>query len=275
MSIERKAEKAFARMSQADKLAELQGIYLCGEGRKRDDIRLPGDQEKFLTRLLAIGKPVILILFGGRTMVLNSLEAKCAAVIQAWYPGEEGGNALADVLLGNVNPSGKLCVSYPSVDDPAPLCYNNGYNASLSPLYPFGFGLSYTNYSYSELRVPASAHLSDAVIPISFKIQNTGLRAGTEIVQLYLSPKDSGSHSQPIRLKGFHRISLAPGEEKTVNFGMSPEQLCVWKDGSWVVEPGTYRVRVGASSTDLPLEAEVKIDGPRKVFAKRTHFFCD
>lgn len=269
-------EKALRIAAESDVIVAAMGenIYLCGEGRKRDDIRLPGDQEDFVKSLIATGKPVVLILFGGRAMVLNDLEKHCAAIIQAWYPGEEGGNALADILLGNVNPSGKLCVSYPAVDDKTTLSYNSGYNGPFKPLYPFGYGLSYTTYSYSDLKITNKADTSDSGIPVSFKVKNSGARTGTEIVQLYISPKDSDSALQPIRLKGFHRITLAPDEERRVHFVLSPQQLCSWKDGAWVIKPGTYRIRVGTSSADLPLEAEVKIGGQKKIFKKRTYFWC-
>jgi len=269
-------EKAMKIAAESDVIVAAMGenLYLCGEGRKRDDIRLPGDQEEFVKRLVATGKPVVLVLFGGRAMVLNGLEKECAAVLEAWYPGEEGGNAIADILLGKANPSGKLCTSYPAVNDRTPLSYNNGYTGPSKPIYPFGYGLSYTTYGYSDLKVAAMATTADKMVPASFKVKNTGSRAGTEIVQLYVSPKDENSTLQPIRLKGFRRVELAPGQEKTVTFNLSPEQLCSWKDGAWVVEPGTYSLRVGGSSANLPLETEFSIEGKKKIFKKRKHFWC-
>jgi beta-glucosidase len=111
-------------------------------------------------------------------------------------------------------------------------------------------------------------------MPVTLKVKNTGARAGTEVVQLYVSPTDPNSPLKPIRLQGFRRVGLAPGEEKSITFNLSPEQLCSWKDGAWFIEPGTYRIRVGSSSADLPLEAKVTLKGEKKVFKKRTHFWC-
>jgi beta-glucosidase len=270
------AEQALKIAASSDVIVAAMGgnIYLCGEGRKTSNIRLPGDQEAFVRKLIATGKPVILVLFGGRPVVLNGLERECAAVLNAWYPGEEGGKALADILFGDVNPSGKLCISYPAADSREPLYYNEGYSAGEKPLYPFGYGLSYTTYAYSDLKVPDSAPITAESIPVTLKVKNTGARAGTEVVQLYVSPMDPNSSLKPIRLQGFRRFELAPGEEKSITFNLSPEQLCSWKDDSWGIEPGTYRIRVGSSSADLPLEAKVTLKGEKKVFKKRTHFWC-
>lgn len=185
---------------------------LCGEARQRKGIRLPGDQERFLKELIATGKPVVLMMFGGRPQVIDEVEAGCAAILQAWYPGEEGGNAVADILLGNVNPSGKLCVSYPKTESEELYCYNNGVSQE-KIAYPFGFGLSYTSFEYSGMNVPATAQTTDDFIEISCRVKNTGMREGVEIVQLYLSPESSQS-LKPIQLKGFARVNLKPGESK-------------------------------------------------------------
>lgn len=140
------------------------------------------------------------------------MEAGCAAILQAWYPGEEGGNAVADILLGNVNPSGKLCVSYPKTESEELYCYNNGVSQE-KIAYPFDFGLSYTSFEYSGMNVPATAQTTDDFIEISCRVKNTGMRKGVEIVQLYLSPESSQS-LKPIQLKGFARVNLKPGESK-------------------------------------------------------------
>jgi len=252
-----------------------ENFALCGEGRRRADIRLPGEQEKFLRQLIATGKPVILVLFSGRPLALGDLPERCAAVVEAWYPGEEGGNAVADLLLGTINPSGKLCVSWPKEDSKETLSYENGYMDKLQPLYPFGYGLSYTTYAYSGLKAPAAAATSDAVIPVSLKVKNTGSRAGTEIVQLYVAPGEGIGGMKPLRLRGFRRVELKPGEQKEVSFKLSPEQLAVWKNGCWNIQPGKYRLLAGASSADLPLRAEIRLDGARKSFSKRSVFFSD
>jgi beta-glucosidase len=269
--------KALALAAGSDVIIAALGenIYLCGEGRKCDRIRLPKEQEDLLKSLLQTGKPVVLVLFGGRPLVLDGLEKQCAAVIEAWYPGEEGGNAIADLLTGTLNPSGRLCLSYPSCEDTNSLSYTDGYSGAFKPLYPFGYGLSFTTFAFSGLKVPSTAPLSPETIPVSLRVRNTGSRAGTEVVQLYVSPVDEHSPLRPLRLHGFQRVPLAPGEEKTVTFHLSPEQLCFWKDGSWIVEPGSYRIRLGSSSADLPLEATVSLQGERMTFPKRTRFWCD
>lgn len=302
-------EKALAIARQSDVIVAAVGenVYLSGEGRVRPTLRLPAIQEAFVEKLIGTGKPVVLVLFGGHNFAVGGLEKRCAAIIQAWYPGEEGGNAVADLLTGAINPSGRLCVSFPADNAKLPsgssdatvtpaastniaaniagvqalppemrasFSYTDNYHSSLRPLYPFGYGLSYTTYAYSDLKVPDSAPLSAESIPVTLKVKNTGPRAGTEVVQLYASPTDPKSPLKPIRLEGFRRVDLAPGEEKSVTFGLSPEQFCSWKDGSWRVEPGTYRIRAGASSADLPLEAKIRLEGAAKTFKKRTRFWC-
>lgn len=223
---------------------------LCGEARSRKGIRLPGDQEAFLKELIATGKPVVLVMFGGRPQVIADVEKGCAAILQAWYPGEEGGNAVADILLGNVNPSGKLCVSYPKTEKKEQYCYNYGTKND-NVAYPFGFGLSYTSFEYGNLSVPIHAGTGSKTIKISCSIKNTGKRAGTEVVQLYVSPK-SGQPLKPIQLKGFTRVELKPGENKTVTFSVSPQQLAHFDDGKWKIEPGEYGFRIGSSSAEHP-----------------------
>ncbi|MDO6424940.1 glycoside hydrolase family 3 C-terminal domain-containing protein, partial [Saccharophagus degradans] len=141
-------QKAIAIAKESDVIIAAVGenISLNGEGRSRKGIGLPGEQEAFVEKLLATGKPVVLVLFGGRQQVIDKLEGRCAAIINAWFPGEEGGNAVADILLGNVNPSAKLCVTYPNSQIKEEVNYQNGYSANNQPLYPFGYGLSYTTY---------------------------------------------------------------------------------------------------------------------------------
>ncbi|MFY0687447.1 MAG: glycoside hydrolase family 3 C-terminal domain-containing protein [Cyclobacteriaceae bacterium] len=237
-----------------------ENIYLCGEGRFREGIRLPGEQEQFVGQLIATGKPVILVMFGGRQQMVDKFADKAAAIVQAWFPGEEGGNAVADILTGKVNPSAKLCVTYPGTDEEIEINYKNGY-AGQQPQYPFGYGLSYTTYAYSDLQLDPDASISDDRISVSFKVKNTGDREGTEIVQLYVSPLDAGSTLKPIQLKGFDRVTLKPGQEKMVTIDLSPKQLVEYKDQQWIVSPGNFEVKVGASSTDIRLKGQVNIKG--------------
>lgn len=245
---------------------------LCGEARQRKGIRLPGDQERFLKELIATGKPVVLMMFGGRPRVIDEVEAGCAAILQAWYPGEEGGNAVADILLGNVNPSGKLCVSYPKTESEELYCYNNGVSQE-KIAYPFDFGLSYTSFEYSGMNVPATAQTTDDFIEISCRVKNTGMREGVEIVQLYLSPESSQS-LKPIQLKGFARVNLKPGESKRVSFKVSPQQMAYYVNGKWTIADGAYKFKIGASSSDIRLESSCQLIGKELQMEHRNVLFA-
>ena len=245
---------------------------LCGEARQRKGIRLPGDQERFLKELIATGKPVVLVMFGGRPLVINGVEAGCSAILQAWYPGEEGGNAVVDILLGNVNPSGKLCVSYPKTEDEGLYCYNNGESQE-KIAYPFGFGLSYTSFEYSDIKVPGTAQTTDDFIEVSCKVKNTGKYEGTEIVQLYLSPTSS-EILKPIQLKGFTRVNLNPGESKTINFKVSLQQMAYYANDGWTIAGGQYTFKIGASSSDIRLKSSCRLTGEDvRMERRKTLFF--
>jgi len=247
---------------------------LCGEGRERKGIRLPGEQEKFVKELIATGKPVVLVIFGGRPQVIDEIANGCAAILQAWYPGEEGGNAVADLLLGNVNPSGKLSVSYPKTEAKGQICYNNGTATAELVSYPFGFGLSYTNYQYSDIKAPATASTATPRIAVSCVVKNNGSKAGEEVVQLYVSPKGN-LPLKPIQLKGFTRVSLKPGESKRVTFEVSPEQFAHYNNAQWTIEPGAYELKIGASSADIRLSQTVKLTGKPVSMERKSVFFSE
>ena len=269
-------ENAIKISSESDVIIAAMGenVYLCGEGRARKNIKLPGEQEAFVQKLIATGKPVILVLFGGRQQIITDLEPKCAAVVQAWFPGEEGGNAVADILLGNVNPSAKLCVSYPKTEDKYEMYYNKGYAKENQPLYPFGYGLSYTSFKYRDFKLNSKVSITDQWIEMSFKVKNTGSCAGTEIVQLYVSPKDSASTMKPIQLKGYQRVDLKVGEEKTVTFKVSPQQLSQYIAKQWIISPGKYVFKAAASCTDIRLSAIVELTGENAILKNgRSVFF--
>ena len=247
---------------------------LCGEGRSRVGIKLPGKQEQFVEELIATGTPVVVVIFGGRAQVLSEyIRHNAAAILQAWYPGEEGGNAVADILLGNVNPSGKLCVSYPATQAKAPICYNYGEQDSKKVAYPFGYGLSYTNFEYSAIDCTEKVEIGKEEVRLSFKLKNSGEYAGTEIVQLYLSPQDKEIPVKPIQLKGFERVSLQPGEEKEVVFRLMPELLSFYKGGQWQLLPGNYELKIGSSSEDIRLLFSLKLTGNVKIMHEREVFF--
>lgn len=232
---------------------------LCGEARVRKGIDLPGDQERFVKELIATGKPVVLVILGGRPLIINAIEKKCAAIIHAWYPGEEGGNAIADILLGKVNPSGKLCVSYPKIETEENICYNTQLRQPDKVAYPFGYGLSYTNYVYSNLKMKNTvARITDKSIRFSFNVTNVGEREGVEIVQIYLSPLE-GQPLKPIQLKGFKRISLKPGETRKVEVELMLDQLAYYVNHQWSIKPGRYKIKIGASSTDIRLSGDFNV----------------
>ncbi len=256
-------DNAMKIASESDVIIATMGenIYLCGEGRERKGIRLPGEQEAFVEKLIATGKPVVLIMYGGRQQLVSKFEDKCAAIIQAWFPGEEGGNALADILMGNVNPSGKLCVTYPRTEAKQEINYKNGYSKNNEPQYPFGYGLSYTSFDYSNIKMSERAKLSDDRISISCTIKNSGSMDGTEIVQLYVSPKDVDSGLKPIQLKGFQRVDLKAGEEKEIRFKVSPQQLVSYTSDQWIAKAGNYTFKIGASSTDIRLSKDIHLSG--------------
>lgn len=253
-----------ARKSDVIVAAVGENVMLCGENRDRQSLRLPGRQEQFVDELISTGKPVVLVMFGGRAQVVSGLAERCAAVIQAWYPGEEGGNAVADILYGKVSPSAKLSVSYPNTEVSEPLCYN--YSATRDPRiqWPFGYGLSYTTFEYTNLQVDNAVSTRDQSVNLSFDVRNTGEVAADEIVQVYLSPTTADEPIRPIQLQGFARVSLQPGECRTVSMKLHVEQFGYYSNEGqrqWNVRPGKYLVKVGGSSEDIRLQATVALNG--------------
>lgn len=255
-----------------------ENVMLCGENRDRQGLRLPGKQEQYVEELLATGKPVVLVVFGGRAQVISGLAERCAAVIQAWYPGEEGGNAVADILYGKVSPSAKLSVSYPNTEVYEPLCYN--YSAEKDPRvqWPFGYGLSYTTFEYGNLKVEGEHTTASPSFDFTFTVKNTGKMAADEIAQIYLSPTFSNQNIRPIQLQGFARVSLQPGEEKTVKVKLYTEQFGYYShDGQrqWNIAPGKFIVKVGASSTDIRLQEQVELKGEQVTKPLREHYLSE
>jgi beta-glucosidase len=273
-------EEALMMAGESDVIIAAVGenVMLCGENRDRQGLRLPGKQEEFVEELIATGKPVVLVVFGGRAQVISGLAERCAAVIQAWYPGEEGGNAVADILYGNVSPSAKLSVSYPNTEVYEAICYN--YSAEQDPRvqWPFGYGLSYTSFEYSDLHLDASAKVSDKYVNLSFEVTNTGQVAADEVAQIYISPTEEGQNIRPIQLQGFARVPLEPGETKTVNVKLHTEQFGYYtNDGSrqWNVAPGTFVVKVGSSSADIRLSDKVTLTGAHAIKPLREYYFSE
>jgi beta-glucosidase len=274
------AAEALTLAKDADVIVAAMGenVMLCGENRDRQGLRLPGKQEQYVESLLATGKPVVLVLFGGRAQVISGLAERCAAVIQAWYPGEEGGHAVADILFGKVSPSGKLSVSYPAEELYEPICYNYPKSANSQIAWPFGYGLTYTTFEYKNLQVN-DAQTTDDAVEVTFQVKNTGERAADEIVQLYLSPTDSTQHLHPLQLQGFARVPLEPGQTKTVTTRLFVDQFGYYsRQGSrrqWNIAPGTYKIKVGASSADIRLEQPVELKGKAIDKPLRDHYFSE
>ena len=251
--------------------------FLGGETRDRKDVSLPGKQQQLVKELIATGKPVVLVLFGGRANAIGEIAGGCQAIVQAWYPGEEGGNAVADLLLGNINPSGKLTFTMPANSNQCPIGYRDGYNPKSPPLFPFGHGLSFTSYIYGNLTVANKSKINVERIPITFSLTNSGAREGVEIAQLYVSSPSGIGQGIAIELKGFARVNLHAGETRKVTISLSPQQLALFntKDNIWEIKPGKYAIKVGTSSTDLKLSGEIELTGETQLLKSRTVFFSE
>ena len=263
--------------SEADVIVCAMGenFTLCGENRQRASIRLAGDQEKLVKAMIATGKPVVLVLFGGRNQVISELVDGCSAILQAWYPGEEGGTAVAEILAGKVNPSGKLAMTYPKTESREPLTFGDGSDTPERTQWPFGYGLSYTKFAYAqaELTSGAATQISGVgdCVNVAVTVKNVGGVAGVEVVQLYITAK-----GEPVRLRGFARVALAPGESKRIAFAVPLELFARWrgeKDGAWSVEPGEYEIRLARDAWDKSHVLSVRLEGGPLRFPSRTLFF--
>ena len=243
-----------------------------GESRDRAELCLPGVQEKLVKAVYDTGTPVVVILVNGRPYTLGWIADQIPGIIEAWLPGEEGGNAVADVLFGDYNPGGKLPVSFPERVGQVPVYYGHkrsggrsqGWgdyvDGSASPAFEFGYGLSYTTFDFSDLRIEPNKVPLGGKLTVKVDVANTGKRAGEEVVQLYTNDRVA-SVTRPVReLKGFKRVSLEPGETKTVEFELPTELLAFYnKDMELVVEPGAFKVVVGRSFRDSALEGEFEV----------------
>ena len=261
-------DQAVATAQAADQvvlaLGETRGE--SGEAESRSNIDLPGKQQELIDRIKATGKPFVVVLFNGRPLTLEKVDASAPAILEAWFPGVQAGNAVADVLFGKVDPGGKLPVTFPRSVGQIPIYYNHEptgrpcdptfkWNSryrdipTCAPLYPFGYGLSYTTFDVSNLRLSSHTMPSSGSVTATVDVKNTGSRSGDEVVQLYIHDPVA-TISQPVRrLRGFERVSLAPGQTKTVSFRLDRSDVGFYDDsGNFVVEPGTIDVYAGDSS---------------------------
>ncbi len=250
----------------------LLNIYTSGEMRDRAELGLPGGQEKLVEAVCETGTPVVLVLVNGRPYTLKRLLDKVAAIVEVWLPGEEGGNAVADVLFGDYNPGGRLPMSFPEKEGQIPVYYahkpsggrssswEDYVDGSSKPLFAFGYGLSYTTFEYSNLSISPGEISTDGEVTIKVDVKNTGAAAGDEVVQLYINDVIA-SLPRPVKeLKAFKRVSLQPGESKTVELKIKAESLSFYNlEMKRVVEPGVFRVMAGRSSDDILLEGEFEV----------------
>ncbi|MGZ5192169.1 MAG: glycoside hydrolase family 3 C-terminal domain-containing protein, partial [Flavisolibacter sp.] len=243
--------------------------HLCREAWAKTHIGdnmtldLFGEQNELVESIIALSRPIVVYLMNGRPLAVNRLVEKVPAIIEGWYMGQETGTAAADVIFGDVNPSGKLTITFPKSAGQLPLYYNHKPSAQfldylsqdIKPLFHFGFGLSYTTFKYSQPRLEKEIIRTNESSNVSVDVTNTGKIAGDEIVQMYIRDKVS-SVTRPVKeLKGFQRISLKPGETKTVTLEITPEKLAFHNvDIKFVVEPGEFEIMVGSSSKDEDLE---------------------
>ena len=238
------------------------------EEYSRTDLDLCGRQEQLLRAVYATGTPAILVLVDGRAATINWAARYVPGIVHAWFPGEFMGQAVAKVLFGEYNPGGKLAVTFPKTVGQVPFAFpfkpgsdSKGFVRVDGPLYPFGYGLSYTTFAYSDLRIKNPAIGVQGSVSLSCRVKNTGGTAGDEVVQLYLRDEVSSVTTYVKVLRGFERIHLEPGEEKEVSFTLTPQDLGLWnRHNRFVVEPGMYTVMVGSSSEDIRLKGlfEVK-----------------
>lgn len=265
-----------------------------GEGKDRQHLDLPGVQQQLLETVAATGKPIVLILYGPGVFAINWAKENCGAILQAFMPGPYAGKVIADALDGSVNPGGKLTMSIPRTTGQIPVYYNHrvgsGYNSGADvavatifsggyvdgpadPLYCFGHGLSYTTFALSDMQVSVTEIPTYGKLEISCKVKNTGDVSGDETIQMYTSFTEAHVTRPNKQLSGFCRITLQPGEEKTVVFHLDTAQLGYYNECmEFVVEPGTMHLMLGTSSHELPLSESVRLTGKStNVMGKRAY----
>jgi beta-glucosidase len=259
----------------------------CGETRDRADLGLPGVQEELVEAVAAVGKPVVAVLINGRPLSITWLDEHVPAILEAWLPGEEGAAAIADALFGATNPGGKLPISVPRTAGQIPIHYDYKPSGGRSywyvdyvdlpatPLYPFGHGLSYTTFAYTDLNISPKTATSGESVAISLTIANTGEIAGDEVVQLYIRD-EYASLPRPVKeLKGFYRLTLTPRESCRLTFQLPIDLLAFYDEHlKLVVEAGKIDIFIGSSSEDIRLTGEFEITGAGKIPVQERVFIC-
>jgi beta-glucosidase len=263
--------EARARAADADVIIAVVGHSRgqAGENLDRDSLDLVGGQEPLVEAMHATDKPVVVVLENGAPLTIGWIKQNIPAIVESWYGGQDAGRAIADVLLGDYNPGGKLPVTFPKNLGQIPCYYNHltitgpsdYYQSKWADLFCFGYGLSYTTFAYSNLQITPNAIDARGTAKISATIENTGKRAGDEVVQMYIRQGFTSVERPVEELKGFARVSLQPGEKKTVEFPIGFDQIKFWKDGKWVVEPGDVEIRVGSSSQDIRQKGRLRVGG--------------
>ncbi len=240
---------------------------MSGEAASSTSLDLPGRQMELVQAIHSLGKPYVVVLMNGRPLTINWLADNSPAILETWFAGTQAGPAIADVLFGDVNPGGKLPVTFPRTLGQVPIYYNHKstgrpptdqkytskyLDVPVTPLYPFGYGLSYTQFRIGQPELSAQRIRPDGRLTVSVEVENTGNRVGDEVVQLYIRDEAS-SVTRPIKeLKGFQRITLKPGEKRRVQFTLTPEHLGFYnREMRFVVEPGEFKIMVGPNSEDL------------------------
>ena len=249
---------------------EMKVDYPGFAGGDRTDIRLPATQQALLEALHATGTPVVMVLTTGSALAVDWAQENLPAILLAWYPGQRGGSAVADVLFGEANPAGRLPVTFYRADEKLPAFDDYAMQGRTyryfdgQPLYPFGHGLSYTRFAYSDLRLDRQHGTQDQAVDVTVTIRNQGDRAGEEVVQMYLAPQQTRQDRARKDLRGFQRVALQPGEQRTLTFSFTPARdLRIYDGGldAYAVEPGRYEVQIGASSADIRLQRTFTLTG--------------
>jgi beta-glucosidase len=260
----------------------------CGEARDRADIGLPGVQQELVQAVYETGTPTVVVLLNGRPLAIPWIAAHIPAILEAWLPGEAGGAAIADVLFGDYNPGGKLPITLPRAVGQIPIHYNHKpsggrsqwygdyVSTSARPLFPFGYGLSYTCFTLDNLRIEPQQVEAAGRVHVSVDVENTGERPGDEVVQLYVH-LDGRSVTRPVKeLKGFKRITLEAGEKHTVTFTLAVSQLGFYDRAmTLAVEPGAVGVMVGSSSDDARLAGKFEVVGESADVSGTKTFFSE